>query len=419
MASFPTAYDASSPNEVAPPLPSAPAIAIGPSSVLQPPLSRRGSGPGLIVILPNSASFTPRPATVEKPLDPEPLQKWAEEGFAVVAITLPANEMEEATGDDATVSDVVNQIREGVEALKAHEKVDTKDKFGLIFYDEAIVLSLLLDAERLQQHGIAGIITFSESFPLSPLTPVLPLLSHTSIAPPPQSQEGNDKTSDIKVYSYPDTNPHFVLPSAAAYHNASASMAHTRSLVFLRKHLGGPHFDLEAIWEEHCYWEFVGRSVAKTMATMVAEPYVNHVPTMTGGIGREKLTAFYRDYFIFCNPPDTTLKTVSRTIGPDRIVDEFIFCCTHTTEIPALIPKIAPTNKPLAIPTVGIINIRGDRLYHEHILWDQATVLRQLDILPTHLPYEGVSIKLPVGGAETARLLFDERDGKSNEMIEG
>ncbi|KAM0477457.1 hypothetical protein ACHAPX_005769 [Trichoderma viride] len=416
--SFPSSYDASSPNEVAPPLPSAPALSIGPSSVLQPPLSRRGSGPGLIVLLPSISSVPPKPAAVAKPLDPEPLQKWAEEGFAVVAMTLPANEMEELTGDDATVSDIVNQIREAVEALKAHEAVDTKDKFGLVIYDGVIVPSLLLDAERLQQHGIAGIITFSESAPNS--ASVLPLLSHTSIPPPPDLSENDaGKSIDFKVHSYPGTAPHFVLPSAAAYDNASASMAHTRSLVFLRKHLGGPHFDLEAIWEEHCYWEFVGRSVAKTMATMVAEPYVNHVPTMTGGIGREKLTAFYRDHFIFCNPPDTTLKTVSRTIGPDRIVDEFIFCCTHTTEIPALLPKIPPTNKPLAIPTVGIINVRGDRLYHEHILWDQATVLRQLDILPTHLPYEGSSIKLPVGGAETARLLLDERDGKSNEMIEG
>ncbi|KAL7922543.1 hypothetical protein ACQKWADRAFT_292746 [Trichoderma austrokoningii] len=414
MTSFPTSYDASSPNEVAPPLPSAPAVRIGPSSVLQPPLSRRGSGPGLVVVLPNSTPAGTRTGT-EKPLDPEPLQKWAEEGFAVVAVTLPANEMEELTGDDGSVADVVNQIRQGVEALKAHGKVDTKDKFGLIIYDGAIVASLLLDAERLQQHGIAGIVTFSESAPT--VASVLPLLSHTSLPAPPPNNDSPD--SDVKVHSYPGTTPQFVLPSAAAYDNASASMAHTRSLVFLRKHLGGPHFDLEAIWEEHCYWEFVGRSVAKTMATMVAEPYVNHVPTMTGGIGREKLTAFYRDHFIFCNPPDTTLKTVSRTIGPDRIVDEFIFTCTHTTEIPALLPRIPPTNKPLAIPTVGIINIRGDRLYHEHILWDQATVLRQLDILPTHLPYEGRSIKLPVGGAETARLLLDERDGKSNEMIEG
>lgn len=272
MASFPTSYDASSPNEVAPPLPSAPAVAIGPSSVLQPPLSRRGSGPGLILILPSATVETETETETKKPLDPEPLQKWAEEGFAAVAVTLPANEMEELTGDDASVADVVNRIREGVEALKAHDAVDTKDKFGLVIYDGVIVPSLLLDAERLQQHGIAAIITFSESAPdSSTVASVLPLLSHTSMPPPPPKLEENDagKSPDVKVHSYPGTTPRFVLPSAATYDSASASMAHTRSLVFLRKHLGGPHFDLEAIWEEHCYWEFVGRSVAKTMATMV------------------------------------------------------------------------------------------------------------------------------------------------------
>ncbi|KAM0258692.1 hypothetical protein ACHAQJ_003700 [Trichoderma viride] len=403
MAAPPTSYDPASPNEVAPPLPSAPAVTIGPSSVLQPPLSRRGSGPGLIILLPSSNSVPPRPSGTEKPLDPEPLQKWAEEGFAVVAITLPENEMEELTGDDATISDVVNQIRQGVEALKAHESVDTKDRFGLIIYQEAVVSSLLLDAERLQQHGIVGVITFSNMAPENSNLS-LPSLSHASIAPLPAEPQSNDgKTSTMKVYSYPETTPHFVLPSAAAYNNVAAGLAHTRSLVFLRNQLGGPTFDLEAVWEEHCYWEFVGRSVARTMATMVAEPYVNHVTTLLNS----------------SNPPDTQLKTVSRTIGPDRIIDEFIFCCTHTSPIPAIIPRVPVTNKPLSIPMVGIINIRGDRLYHEHIIWDQATVLRQLDILPTHLPYEGASLKLPVAGVECARLLLDERDGKSNEMIEG
>lgn len=65
---------------------------------------------------------------------------------------------------------------------------------------------------------------------------------------------------------------------------------------------------------------------------MVAEPYVNHIPTMVGGTGRESLTAFYRDHFIFANPPDTKMHTVSRTVGIDRVIDEFIFECTHTTE---------------------------------------------------------------------------------------
>jgi carboxymethylenebutenolidase len=68
---------------------------------------------------------------------------------------------------------------------------------------------------------------------------------------------------------------------------------------------------------------------------------------------------------------------------------------------------------------LGVINIRGDRLYHEHIWWDQGTALRQAGLLPTHLPGpQGQLLRLPVAGAECARLLADETDGRSNEMID-
>lgn len=264
-------YDPASPNEAAPPPPSAPPLRLGPSSVLQPPLSRRGTGPGLILVLPSTNAVSPRPSGSgpgsQQPLDPAPPQKWAEEGFAVVAITLPANEME-LTGDDATAADAMNLIRQAADALKAHASVDTKDRFGLLVYEEAIVLSLLTDAERLRQDGIVGIVTFSGAAPPDVVTS-LPVLAHTSAATTANPSEANTSNSSIRVHSYPDTAPHFVLPSSATYSNAAAGLAHTRSLVFLRKHLGGPTFDLEAIWEEHCYWEFKGRSVAKTMATMV------------------------------------------------------------------------------------------------------------------------------------------------------
>ena len=54
---------------------------------------------------------------------------------------------------------------------------------------------------------------------------------------------------------------------------------------------------------------------------------------MTGGIGRERLTNFYRHHFIFSNSDDTELELVSRTVGIDRIVDEFVFCFTHNRQI--------------------------------------------------------------------------------------
>lgn len=97
--------------------------------------------------------------------------------------------------------------------------------------------------------------------------------------------------------------------------------------------MGGPYFDLEAIWEEHTLFEFGERAVEKTMSTMVQEPYVNHIPTMTGGVGRANLTNFYRDHFIFNNPEDTALELVSRTVGIDRVIDEFIFSFTHNRMI--------------------------------------------------------------------------------------
>jgi carboxymethylenebutenolidase len=106
-------------------------------------------------------------------------------------------------------------------------------------------------------------------------------------------------------------------------------VSHTRSLSFLKAQLGGPIFDLEAIWDEHTEYEFATRSVAQTMGTMVDEPYVNHVPVLTGGMGRDALTKFYRERFIFSNPADAALELVSRTVGVDRVVDEFVFSITH------------------------------------------------------------------------------------------
>lgn len=54
---------------------------------------------------------------------------------------------------------------------------------------------------------------------------------------------------------------------------------------------------------------------------------------LTGGIGRDNLTNFYRHNFIFNNSADTNLELISRSIAIDRIIDEFIFKFTHDREI--------------------------------------------------------------------------------------
>jgi carboxymethylenebutenolidase len=175
----------------------------------------------------------------------------------------------------------------------------------------------------------------------------------------------------------------------------------------LRKVLG-PLFDLNHLWEQHCYFEFATRDVDAVMPTMVAEPYVNHVPTMTGGVGHDQLKRFYKYHFVHSNPADTKLIPVSRTIGADRVVDEFVFCATHDREIDWLLPGLPPTGQYFEIPMLAVIRFRGDKLYNEHIYWDQASVLVQIGVLDP----DG----LPIAGRQAAKKLIDETLA-SNELM--
>ncbi len=135
------------------------------------------------------------------------------------------------------------------------------------------------------------------------------------------------------------------------------------------------------------------------MTTMVPQPYVNHIPTMTGGVGYEELHRFYQHHFVNSNPADARIP-ISRTIGADRVVDEMIFCFTHDREIDRLLPGVKPTGKYVEVPLVAIVNFRGDKLYHEHIYWDQASVLVRVGLLDPKL--------VPAAGQETAKKVLDE-----------
>lgn len=158
--------------------------------------------------------------------------------------------------------------------------------------------------------------------------------------------------------------------------------------------------DLVALWEAHCRHEFETRDVDATMATMVATPYVNHIPTMTGGVGHDQLKRFYKYHFIGGNPPDTALTPVSRTVGEDQLVDEMIFSFTHTSEVDWMLPGIAPTGRRVEVPLVAIVKFRDGKVAHEHIYWDQASVLVQIGLLDP--------AGLPVAGAETAKKVTDK-----------
>ena len=214
--------------------------------------------------------------------------------------------------------------------------------------------------------------------------------------------------ADVEIHGYPDADHGFYNRDRDVFHKPSASMAHTRTIAALRRALG-PSYDLSALWDKHCEHEFMTRDVDATMATMVDQPYVNHIPTLTGGVGHDELHRFYLNHFVHANPEDTKLVPISRTVGADRVVDEILFCFTHTREIDWMLPGVAPTGKYVEIPVVAIVNFRGGKLYHEHIYWDQASVLAQIGALDAG--------GLPVAGRDEARKMVDAASLPSNGLM--
>ena len=165
---------------------------------------------------------------------------------------------------------------------------------------------------------------------------------------------------------------------------------------------------LNDLWEEHVGLEFQAHDVEATLATMVPDAYVNGIPVMTGGVGHEQLRAFYARHFIPQIPPDTEMVPVSRTIGADRLVDEMILRFTHSQPMDWLLPGLAPTGRRVEVPMVVIVHFRDGKLAHEHLYWDQASVLVQLGLLDP--------AGLPVAGAETAQKLLNP-GLPSNELL--
>jgi len=156
---------------------------------------------------------------------------------------------------------------------------------------------------------------------------------------------------------------------------------------------------LARLWEYHIRHEFETRSTEDTLATMVEDAYVDHVPVLTGGSGKAELREFYATHFIPRMPPDMEMVPISRTIETDQLVDEMVIKFTHSVELDWMLPGVAPTGRRVEVALVVVVRFRDGKLAHEHIYWDQASVLVQLGLLdPTNLP---------VAGVESARKVFD------------
>lgn len=153
------------------------------------------------------------------------------------------------------------------------------------------------------------------------------------------------------------------------------------------------------LFQKHVQAELDG-DLETTMATMTDAPHLNHVPTMMGGVGREGVRAFYRDHLVGkFFPPDVSMVTVSRTVGTSQIVEELVISFTHTTEIDWMLPGVRPTGRRVEAAFAVVVGFKNGTVSHEHIYWDQASVLVQLGLLDP--------AGLPVTGAEAARKVLD------------
>jgi carboxymethylenebutenolidase len=138
---------------------------------------------------------------------------------------------------------------------------------------------------------------------------------------------------------------------------------------------------LEQLWAEHLKGEFESKDVEATLATMVEDASVNHMPVNTGGKGKDALRRFYRDDFIPSWPDDLEMLPVNRVIGEGQLVDELRLNFTHTKPMPWFLPDLAPTLKKVVVDVVVVAQFRGDKLACERIYWDHANVLRQVGLL--------------------------------------
>ena len=235
---------------------------------------------------------------------------------------------------------------------------------------------------------------------------------------PPAAQQQIHETLDsnplVTIHVYPEQGHAFGRPGGEHYDPAAAELANLRTLEFLARNLSGVGIasaqkSLSDLWDEHVKYEFATRNTEDTLETMVPDAYVNHVPVMTGGVGHDQLREFYSKRFIPQMPPDTSMTPVSRTIGTDRVVDEMVFEFTHTMKMDWMLPGVAPTGKHVKIPLVVIVHFRDGKLAHEHIYWDQASVLAQIGLIN--------AAELPVAGVETAEKVLDP-GLPSNELMD-
>ncbi|MDW7654867.1 MAG: ester cyclase [Nitrospiraceae bacterium] len=169
----------------------------------------------------------------------------------------------------------------------------------------------------------------------------------------------------------------------------------------MRRKLSAAQQAMNDLLERHVKAELDG-DLDTTMATMSDNPHLHNVANMMGGVGRQGVRDFYRNHLVGkFFPPDVKMVNVSRTIGTDQIVDELVISFTHTRAIDWMLPGVPPTGKRVEMAVAVIVGVKDGKITHEHIYWDQASVLVQIGLLNP--------ARLPVSGAESARKVLNPK----------
>jgi len=339
-----------------------------------------GTGPGLLLL----ADGAEPDAGIHARAD-----LFGEEGYSVLAI-----------GSEATVPDIA------AAAAVLRDFPETDGGIAALGHGPGGVLALRAAADA----GFEAVVAF-DAVALAEVAEILPripcpfvLQFGTRDAPEAAAAAASihgrlDRRDGSRVFDWPEAGPGFAIPERDTFDKRADSLAHSRTLELVRRVIG-PYYDYDALFAQHAYHEFTTRDVDATMATMIDEPYVNHTPTLAGGVGHDMLKRFYKYHFVDQNSGGRERTRISYTLGPDRLVLETYTKFRHDSMIDRYFPGIEPTGKVVEIATVIIVKFRGDKVCHEHLYWDQGSALKQIGVLDA----EG----LPLAGAEAARKVLDE-----------
>lgn len=209
---------------------------------------------------------------------------------------------------------------------------------------------------------------------------------------------------DARVFVYENTGHGFNCEARASYNQRAALLAQSRTIEFLRAHIG-PTVHTEEFFDHHLFTALNQRDLEGTIETLTEDAIVTFVPTLAGGHGVNELKRFYQDLFKALSG-DAQLTTVSRTVNANRVVDELVLSFTHDRQMDFILPGVAPTQSKIKIPLVMLATFRADKLSRLNVYWDQASVIVQVGIL--HDQDSLGSLHLPARGPEQADKILDD-----------